>query len=203
MWHVHDDVNIATTRYIAGKYLSVYKLIQLLFLIFFKSISYIIRCIECSNTCITFTTKVEKEQRAMHIWFIATIEVQNTSALIPLSLWTLPEWLFLSVSLSLSLSPSSSLSQRHFPRNGFLQIVIETTDTTPLPVNGRGVSGWTPWVESIVRFSSSDAQSGVTSGETRISTSGKPLTWSNLKSYQSHLCQFSCLVWWAFPALVC
>jgi len=39
------------------------------------------------------------------------------------------------------------------------------------------------------------AQSGVTSGGTRISTRDEPLTWSNLKSYQSHLCQFSCLAW--------
>lgn len=97
-----------------------------------------------------------------------------------------------------SVALTLSLSQRHFPPNGFLQIVIETSDT---PVNGRGVSGRTsPGRERVVelffarRTRSARAKWRDEWRDQNLDERRASHTWSNLKSYQSHLCQFSCLV---------
>jgi len=104
---------------------------------------------------------------------------------LPHSLLLSPPFSFSSLtSLSAQRVPARSLLKRHAGQR-----------------QGRTWSR-TPQVERVVpkRFSFLRARararaSGVTSGGTRISTRDEPLTWSNLKSYQSHLCQFSCLAW--------
>lgn len=114
-----------------------------------------------------------------------------------LSLWA-TRLVLRSFCLIRSVALTLSLSQRHFPPNGFLQIVIETSDT---PVNGRGVSGRTsPGRERVVelffarRTRSARAKWRDEWRDQNLDERRASHTWSNLKSYQSHLCQFSCLV---------